>query len=246
MRIAVLSDVHGNLAALEAVLDDVRRSDVDLIVNLGDCLSGPLQPAETADLLISLELPTVAGNHERQLLTQAPERMGESDAYAASVMTSDHWAWLRDLPATMSLFDGEILLCHGTPDSDLAYFLETVEPGGVREATNEEVEERAGSARASLILCGHTHIPRTRQLSNGRTVVNPGSVGLPGYEDFYPFPHKVQIGTPHARYAVAEPAGKGAWSVVFRQIDYDWEEASRVAASRGRSDWATALRSGRL
>jgi len=246
MRIAVLSDIHGNLAALEAVMEDVRRSSADLVVNLGDCLSGPLQPAETADLLMSLGLPTIAGNHERQLLTHGPERMGGSDAYAASVLTADHWTWLRDLPATMNLLDGEILLCHGTPDSDLVYFLETVEPGGMRAATDAEAEDRAGSARAGLILCGHTHVPRVRRLSGCRTVVNPGSVGLPAYEDSHPFPHKVEIGTPHARYAIAKRGEGGEWTVAFRQVDYDWEQASRVAASRGRPDWAVALRTGRL
>lgn len=72
MKIAALSDIHGNLAALDAVLDavldDVRRRGADVIVNLGDILSGALHPAETADRLIALDLPTIKGNHERQLL----------------------------------------------------------------------------------------------------------------------------------------------------------------------------------
>lgn len=81
MRIAALSDVHGNLGALEAVLSDVAGQSVDVTVNLGDLLSGGLQPRETGDRLLALDLRTVRGNHERQVLTVAPERMSASDRW---------------------------------------------------------------------------------------------------------------------------------------------------------------------
>ena len=68
MKLAVISDIHGNLLALRAVLADIARQGVDQTVNLGDILSGPLQPAETADLLMTCNFPTIRGNHERQLL----------------------------------------------------------------------------------------------------------------------------------------------------------------------------------
>ena len=76
MRIAAISDIHGNLGALEAVLTGVADLGVDLIVNLGDICSGPLQPRETLELLRGLAVPTIAGNHERQLLTLPMEAMG--------------------------------------------------------------------------------------------------------------------------------------------------------------------------
>ena len=76
MRIAVLSDIHGNLEALKAVLRDLADRRVDTIVNLGDSLSGPLQPSETAAFLMAQPWPQLAGNHERQLLDFAPERRG--------------------------------------------------------------------------------------------------------------------------------------------------------------------------
>ena len=82
MKIAAISDIHGNLAALDAVLADIRRRGADVIVNLGDILSGALQPAETADRLIALGLPTIRGNHERQVLAGDPSRMGASDLHA--------------------------------------------------------------------------------------------------------------------------------------------------------------------
>ena len=68
MKLAVISDIHGNLTALEAVLADIATQGVDQTVNLGDILSGPLQPAETADLLMARNFTTIRGNHERQVL----------------------------------------------------------------------------------------------------------------------------------------------------------------------------------
>lgn len=245
MRIAALSDIHGNLAALDAVLADAEGRGADLTVNLGDILSGPLQPAETADRLMPLRLPTIRGNHERQLLTLPPERMGQSDAYAHPRLFDRHRAWLAGLPETMWLAD-DVFACHGTPDSDLTYFLDTVEPAGAREATEAEVDARAKDVPAALILCGHTHMPRTRRLSDGRLVVNPGSVGLPAYDDDRPYPHVMEAGRPHARYALCERGADGRWTTELIGVVYDWETAARTAASRGREDWAVALRTGRM
>ena len=81
MRIAAISDIHGNLGALDAVLDDIARRGVDVTVNLGDIVSGHLQPRATAQRLMALDLPTIRGNHERQVLGD-PARMGASDAFA--------------------------------------------------------------------------------------------------------------------------------------------------------------------
>jgi putative phosphoesterase len=242
MRIAAISDIHGNLAALEAVLTDIERHSVDLIVNLGDSLSGPLFPAECADLLLSLDSPTIRGNHERQLLTLPVEQMGESDRYVVSCLQRHHLTWIEQTPGTL-LIEGEVLLVHGTPQSDVGYFLETVEPQVVREATPLEIKDRVGELSVPLILCGHTHIQRRISLGNRRLIVNPGSVGLPAYEDNHPLPHKMQTGSPHARYALVENR-HGSWSAELHSIVYDWETAARLAKSRGRDDWARALRTG--
>jgi len=250
MRIAAISDIHGNLPALRAVLQDIEHSGADLIVNLGDILSGPLWPAETAELLMSMDLPTIAGNHERQVLTQPPERMGATDAYTAQCLAEPHRAWMAGLPATRWL-DDRVFCCHGTPDSDLQYFLETVTldfrrsgSPGMRQATEGEVRERLGDCAASLVLCGHTHMPRVFA-AGGTLVVNPGSVGLQAYDDAHPHPHVLEVGSPHARWALLE-GGEKAWSVQSRCVPYDWEAAARRAERHGRSDWAHALRTGRV
>src|ERR1700679_1249345 len=98
MKIAAVSDIHGNLFALDAVLADIERRGVDLIVNLGDILSGPLQPRETAERLMALELPTIRGNHERQVLSLDPGRMGPSDRHAFDSLGESHRAWMAQLP----------------------------------------------------------------------------------------------------------------------------------------------------
>lgn len=242
MKIAALSDIHGNLAALDAVLDDAHRQGANVIVNLGDIFSGALYPCQTADRLKPLGLPTIRGNHERQLLSSDLSRMGLSDSFARRALRDDQLAWTRDLPTTLKLVE-DVLLVHGTPESDLNYFLETVTEHGCRIATVDEVESRAGDTDATLILCGHTHLQRSMRLNDGRLIVNPGSVGLQAYEDSLPFPHRMEMGSPHARYALVTRTALG-WDIDFRAVEYDWHEAANVAARNGRPDWETALRTG--
>lgn len=244
MRIAAISDIHGNLPALRAVLDDIAQRACDLVVNLGDIVSGPLLPAETAALLMALDLPTIRGNHERQLLETPPADMGASDAYARDALSSSQLDWLEGLPATETLDDG-VLLCHGTPGSDLGFLLETLDGGDPRAATAEEVSARVAGVPQRLVLCGHTHVPRAMRLGDGRLVVNPGSVGLPAYEDDHPYRHKVETGTPQARYAIVDDAS-GRWQAELRAVDYDHGTMADLAARNGRPEWAHALRTGRM
>ena len=244
MKIAVLSDIHGNIAALDAVLAHANALGVDQIVNLGDICSGALWPRETADRLMALDLPTIRGNHERQVLEGDPARMGLSDRRARETLRDDQLAWMASLPPTLQLAE-DVLMVHGTPSSDLVYFLETVTETGVRPATLAEAEERAGQTTARLILCGHTHVPRAIMLRDARLIVNPGSVGLPAYEDDNPFPHAIENGSPFARYATVSGDG-GSWQASFHLVAYDWEQAARDAEAVQRADWAKALRTGTM
>lgn len=241
MRIAVLADIHGNLRALESVLDDLAGQSPDLVVNLGDHLSGPLEAAATADLLIASGFTHIRGNHDRQLLDIAPQAMGESDKAAHTQLAANHIAWLAGLPATETV-NGEILLVHGSPRSDLEYLLESVGPGGVSLAKPEEIRRKIDYSGLAL-LCGHTHIPRFVRLQDGLVVLNPGSVGVPAYSDSAPMPHAMETGSPHARYALLERIG-GRWRATFRAVDYDWRSASDSARLAGRLDWAHALATG--
>jgi predicted phosphodiesterase len=242
MKIAVLSDIHGNLFALDAVLADIERRGVDRIVNLGDILSGPLLPGETADRLMALDLPTIRGNHERHVYSMDPDAMGASDRYAFDTIKRTHRDWIVALPPMLRLAH-DVFLCHATPQNDVDCYLEDIVDGELLPAPLPRIEERTGSCAAALILCGHSHIPRLVRLSNGQIIANPGSVGIQAYHGHHPSPHRVQIGSPHARYAIAERLPSG-WSIDFVALPYDWESAARLAEQRGREDWVRALRTG--
>ena len=116
MRIALVSDIHGNLPALEAVVEDIERRGVDAIVNLGDSLSGPLMPLETARFLMAQDWVQLAGNHERQLLTVPADRRGASDAFAHARLGAKEFDWMASLGHTHRL-SADVMLCHGTPAS---------------------------------------------------------------------------------------------------------------------------------
>lgn len=242
MKFALVSDIHGNLPALEAVLRDVHRRGVSTVVNLGDSLSGPLWPLETAEFLMRQPWIHLAGNHERQLLDFDPARRGPSDVYAHSQLTPAVFKWLASLPPTAWL-GPQVLLCHGTPHSDLHYLLETVEPGGVRLAKPGEISERLGDTDARLIACGHTHVPRVVSTARGQLIVNPGSVGLPAYDDDQPHFHLIENGSPHARYAICECI-EHAWHAELLAVPYDHAKAAAAASARNRPDWAHALLTG--
>jgi predicted phosphodiesterase len=242
MRFATVSDIHGNLPALEAVIADIASKGVSTVVNLGDSLSGPLWPVETAEKLIGLGWPSLAGNHERQLLTLPRQAMGQTDAATAALLTAPIRAWMAELPPSLGLTE-DVLLCHGTPTSDHTYWLHKGRRGGMREASQAEItRDVTGYA---LTLCGHTHLPRIVALADGRQVANPGSVGLPAYEDDLPSYHVVETGTPHARYLTAERVD-GRWCVELCAVAYDYELSARRAEVAGRPTWAHALRTGRV
>jgi len=243
MRIAFVSDIHGNLPALLAVAADIHRRGVDRVINLGDSLSGPLLPQATADHLMAQDWLHLAGNHERQVLTQAPARMGPSDAYARAHLNDTALQWMAGQRPTHRL-DDEVCLCHGTPRSDLEYFLETVTADGVRLATADEIAERRGNTPARLIACGHTHAPRVLRAADGCLLLNPGSVGLPGYEDDHPHRHRVENGSPDARYAIADRLASGHWRAQLLAVPYDFAPMAALARANGREDWAVPLESG--
>ena len=101
MKIAVISDIHGNRLALEAVLDDIARHKVDGVFNLGDMVSGPLEPNWVADILMDIDIPTVRGNHERDLIEHPPDELNKVDKFAQMQMEARHRGWINALPPTL-------------------------------------------------------------------------------------------------------------------------------------------------
>lgn len=231
MRIAVISDVHGNLHALDAVLEDIARQNVDATVALGDFLSGPSDPLGVADRFIQINVPSVRGNHDRYI-TDGRQNDWHIDALVRSMLMPAQAAWLATVPATLVVAD-DVLLCHGTPADDNGSFMDFVveTPSGPISAmrSREHIEAAAAGCDHAVILCGHTHVPRSVRLADGRLVVNPGSVGLP-----------FEIGSPDARYGIVEK-GTAGWNTELRAVAYDHQAAARQALDRGYPKWADAL-----
>jgi diadenosine tetraphosphatase ApaH/serine/threonine PP2A family protein phosphatase len=246
VRFAAIADVHGNHLALEAVLGDIASLGIRDVVNLGDALSGPLDAARTADLLLLLDadaVHSVRGNHDRYLIETPADRLQPSDAHAHGQLGERHFAWLRKLPFD-SVFRNEVYLCHATPKDDNLYWLEKVTAEGcVTLRPQAEIEAMAEGIEQSLLLCAHSHVARMVQLSDGRLIVNPGSVGCPAYDDDAPYPHKVEVGHPRACYAILDKTEAG-WAPTFRTVAYDHMAMARLGAKNGRPDWASALATG--
>jgi putative phosphoesterase len=197
VRVAAISDIHGNLPALEAVLAEIEREDVDEIVVAGDSVSGPW-PAEVFDLLDAAGARIVHGNadraeevaaHSSELASWNAERLGPSRA--AAVL-----AWPLTLELTVDGL-GAVLVCHATPSSDTPIY--------TRITPDDELASLLGPVEADVLVCGHTHMQYDRRLSTGLRLVNPGSVGMP-YE-----------GRTGAYWAVLGP------DVQLRRTEYDAE-----------------------
>ncbi len=242
-RFAAISDIHGNLLALEAVLSDISLRSVPHIVNLGDHLQGPLDPVGTAERLIPLHMPIIRGNCDRLIFeTGTIVAPGSTLAANREILADRHKQWLATMPQTLLL--GHVLLCHGNPWADDVYLLEEVTPGGTRMKRTEELEPVLHGISARLVLCGHSHLQRTVQMSDGMLLVNPGSVGLPAYSAESPHPHAMEAGSPHARYVIVTRSDE-SWHVEHHAVTYDWEAAARLAEENRRPDWAAWLRTGR-
>ena len=193
---------------MAAVLDDIRRRGIRDMVNLGDSLYGPLDPAGTARILLGLDMAAVSGNEDRIIL-EGPGRHPGSPSlpFVQAALQPEHFRWLERLPCTAVAF-GDFLLCHGTPESDHDYLLREVTAHGCRPLPAELVEMRLATVSQKAVLCGHDHLPAWLRLPDGGQVIDPGSVGLPAYRDDLPFPHAMEAGSPHARYSVVT-GGRG-------------------------------------
>jgi predicted phosphodiesterase len=242
--IAVLSDIHGNGRALDAVLADARRRGIERFVNLGDCLYGPFDPRSAADRLLELDGLTVAGNEDRVLVEAAAgSPVSPTARFTLGRLERRHIEWLAALPRVARV-DGFVLF-HGTPADDAVYLL--TEPRGGRLVPRPigAVARLLEEVRADAVLCGHDHTPSVVRVDDGPTVVNPGSVGCPAYEDGVPVTHVVEIGSPDARYAIVARTAEGVRAELIA-VPYDADAAADEAAESGFPDWAQWVRTGRV
>ena len=181
-RVAALYDIHGNLPALEAVLDEVRPMDVDLVVVGGDVLPGPM-PREALALLRSLDRPVgwIRGNGDREVLAHragvespaVPERFREVMRWNASQLDDELARFVASWPLTLRVAVdglGGVLFCHATPRNDTEIFS--------ARTPAELLTPVFDGVNATTVVCGHTHMQFDRKVGSIR-VVNAGSVGLP-------------------------------------------------------------------
>jgi predicted phosphodiesterase len=247
MRLAVITDIHGNVAALEAALADIDARGIADVVCLGDIASGALWPRETVERLQARGIPCLRGNHDRWISEHDPATMGRQDRVAFDDLSAAQRAWLMALPGTMDPAPG-VLACHGTPGSDVQNLIEEVVEGRLREAPMAVLRERLGEAgmAARIVLCGHSHRAGMVQVPGGPLVVNPGSCGLPGFRISRAPAHRQEAGTPHARYAVLHLDGPEV-GVELLAVRYDWDAAARQAEREGFSAaWPHIIRTGLL
>lgn len=243
-RLAVIADIHGNLLALEAVLADIAARGITRVVNLGDCVAGPLWPAETFARLATLNLPTVRGNHDRWVVERAPEALPPAGRFAHGALNEAQRAVLHALPATLELAP-DLLAVHGIPTDDSTYLLEEqMADGRLLPAARALVGERLGAAMArGAVLCGHSHRQALVQVPAGPLVLNPGSVGCPAFADV-PAAMTLEPRSPHARYAVLTRRAEGGFEADMIALAYDWNAAARRADSLGFPAWARMLATG--
>lgn len=227
MKIAVISDIHGNMQALDAVLQDIKNEGCQKIFCLGDlAMAGP-EPIQAIELIKKLydagELELIQGNTDEMIANFSPELnekvtsaypiMGKALENDVKIIPANLKKFLKKLPKQKELtIEGvKILLVHGSPRRND----ENISP----DLPIEKVEEMLVGIDANIIFCGHTHIPCGYQTSTKQTVVNDGSVGRP----FTP--------NPHACYVIAD-FNDGAFEISHRFVNYDNQKASEILASR--------------
>lgn len=232
MRFAVLSDVHGNSLALDAVLEDIARQGVEATLCLGDNVSGPVDPRGAIERIMALGSGNVRGNHDRWTVDLSLKGAGQVDAFARAQLTIDQIDWLAGLPQT-AVYADTVLLCHGTPQDDETPWLDNFYSGRTTTLPSEaQVAAAADNLAHEVTLCGHTHVARSVRLRDGRLIVNPGSVGM-----------QLMHGSPDARYAIVERRASG-WHTQLLAVPYDHNAAARMAADNGFPQWADSLTNG--
>jgi predicted phosphodiesterase len=223
MRIAAIYDIHGNLPALEAVLADLRRENVDMVVVGGDVFPGPM-PGETLACLLGLDVPVtfIRGNGDREVLarmsgTETEWYRSASEQWRRPIQWSSEQLRLQDQsllaawpPTCQFRIDGlgDVLFCHATPRNDTEIF--------TRLTAAEHLLPIFEPYNVSAVVCGHTHMQFDRRIGQTR-VVNAGSVGMP-------------FGSPGAHWLFLGS------EVEFRRTEYDMDDAARRVLASGYPD----------
>jgi len=227
MRFAILSDIHGNIPALEAVWAEIRKNDVEHVYNLGDSLNGPLWPEETAEFIISNNIESILGNGDEDILNK------KADAKISS-KTID---WLNSLEKIW--MNKQLTLFHATPYSTKEYLFEKIMDNQVVIRGNEEIKEIIKGIKTKYVACGHSHVERIAGI-DGQIVINAGSVGLPAYSDDDPY-HCMETLNAFAKFITVDDD-----AVKINLVEYDHAKAAERAKQNNRMDWYNWITTGRV
>jgi putative phosphoesterase len=228
MRVAIISDIHGNLVALEAVLTALAKDTPDQIICLGDVVVTGPQPREALARVRELNCPVVMGNTDEWVLSPTPytirtaadEILYENELWGAQQLTEDDLSYIRTFQPTIEvdLGNGRTLLCfHGSPQHNKEVIMATT--------PEAELTDKFEGKQADVFAGGHTHIPLLRRFGDG-FLLNPGSVGLP----FYFGADGNFINPARAEYALAT-VEDGRFDIKLRRIAYSLDDL-RAAVAR--------------
>ena len=238
-RIALISDIHSNLPALEAVLGNIAERGLAVRYCLGDLVGYGTFPNEVIETIRQQEILTVMGNYDQGVGNSSDEcgcayrdpiaeaRGKHSIAWSNAHTSQANKRFLRELPnqILLQLGDLRVMLVHGSPRRINEYLFE--------DRPDKSLERLLDLIESDVMVCGHTHLPYHRVLPSGRHVVNAGSVGKP------------KDGDPRAGYAVLE-ADRGSLGVEFARVPYDIDRAARAIESSAMPDeYADMLREGK-
>ncbi len=230
MRIAFISDIHGNLQALEAVLSDIEKSNVQSLVCLGDVISLGLQPRNVIEILQNIECQFILGNHDEPLidytqlgmLSFLSEEIYHQNIWTLKQISEHHLDFIRNFQKYLIIEDnpGRGIVCfHGTPGCNHE---------GITQSTSEEkISSYCNGFKEPIFVCGHTHKQMIRK-SSGKLILNPGSVGSVYNDDF----NKGQ-GTllcPWAEYGILDLTGVEI-EFELKKIPFDIEATRAVIAA---------------
>lgn len=238
VKLAVFSDIHGNIQGLQAVLNDIEDRGVDIVWCGGDLVGYGANPGEVIDAIRSLGIPTVMGNYDDAIGYQriacgcdypdeaAMERGQRSIAWTKEHTTEAQKAYLRGLPHRLQReFAGrQVVLVHGSPVRLNEYLFE--------DTPEETFRKHLAATGADVLIFGHTHKPFIKTVG-GKYLINPGSAGKPKH------------GSPHATYALVDITASGI-SAQIAEVKYDVESAARAVEAAGLPrEFAQMLREGR-
>lgn len=246
MKIAILSDIKSNVYALQAVLDDIKSKQIDVMLNLGDSFYGPIEPKATYDLLRQNQFINLMGDQDRKILESSLAQLEENETlrYTYNDLGEEVLYWIQDLPFE-KLIGADYYMIHGTYLDDSVYMLEDISSGQAKLRDDKKILEIIDDIKSTFIMCGNSCLPRCITLSTGQIVINPGSVGLQAFKSETPSKHIIENNTPDASYVILTVEDNN-YAVQPVRVAYDYEKAALKAEENNRKDWAYSLRTGKI